>query len=148
LFPLAVFDAGQPFGCIVGEEDVRSIFKVLGGRFAHAGCICSRRLRRRRGHFLAPHRTNSGSCIVLELEKPRIDVNRKGLTLLTADLHAGEDYTIRISGDGYSRNMSFLEKNRPYTGGVGGGDSPHNHANIASLEVLSAPGRSGDRLSK
>lgn len=59
---------------------------------------------------------------------------------IPANLRAGEDYTIRISEDAYSRNMSFLEKNKPYTGGVGGGDSPHNYANIASLHVLPAPG--------
>lgn len=53
-----------------------------------------------------------------------------------ARLVAGQTYTIRISEDPYSRNMSYLERNDDYTASLGGGRAPYNFANIADVELL------------
>ncbi len=57
-------------------------------------------------------------------------------TPVWAELRAGRSYSIRIFEDEYSRNMSYLEHNRRYTAHTGGGDSPYNFVNIASLRLL------------
>ena len=56
-------------------------------------------------------------------------------SVVTADLKSGENYSLRIFEDGYSRNMSYLAQNRRYTAGDGGGDSAYNYVNIASLRL-------------
>ncbi|HUJ09092.1 MAG TPA: amylo-alpha-1,6-glucosidase [Verrucomicrobiae bacterium] len=53
-----------------------------------------------------------------------------------ADLKAGKSYSIRIFEDEYSRNMSYLAHNERYTAFVGGGNSPYNFVNIASIRLL------------
>jgi len=55
-----------------------------------------------------------------------------------ADLHPEEQYTIRISEDQYSRNMSYLRNNERYTGfgGAGGGAQASNYVNIAAVHLL------------
>lgn len=53
-----------------------------------------------------------------------------------ADLKAGKTYTMRISEDEYSRNMSYLAHNERYTSWAGGGDAAYNVVNIASIRLL------------
>jgi hypothetical protein len=54
-------------------------------------------------------------------------------SIVSADLQAGEVYSIRIFEDEYSRNMSYLAGNERYTAWPGGGDGAYNFANIASV---------------
>ena len=53
-----------------------------------------------------------------------------------ADLEAGVPYTVRLSEDEYSRNMSYLKNNERYTAGPGGGDQSYNYVNISSVNLL------------
>ena len=53
-----------------------------------------------------------------------------------ADFEAGARYTILISEDGYSRNMSYLKNNERYTAGPGGGARNSNFVNIAGVHLL------------
>ncbi len=53
---------------------------------------------------------------------------------VSADLQAGEDYSMRIFEDAFSRNMSYLAANRRYTAWPGGGDDDYNYVNIASIQ--------------
>jgi hypothetical protein len=55
---------------------------------------------------------------------------------VAAVLNPGEQYTIRLSEDSASRNMSYMKNNEQYTAGVGGGDKSSNYANISSIYVL------------
>ena len=55
---------------------------------------------------------------------------------VAAALNAGENYVIRISEDGASRNMSYLKNNERYTAWAGGGVSGFNFVNIASVQLV------------
>jgi hypothetical protein len=55
---------------------------------------------------------------------------------IDADLEASVPYTVRLSEDEYSRNMSYLKNNERYTAGPGGGDQSYNYVNIASVNLL------------
>ncbi len=55
---------------------------------------------------------------------------------IRALLKAGENYSIRISEDECSRNMSYLAQNRRYTALPGGGNTTYNFVNIAGLQLL------------
>lgn len=54
---------------------------------------------------------------------------------MPADLAAGTKYSLRFFEDECSRNMSYLAQNRRYTAGSGGGDTPCNLVNIASIRL-------------
>jgi hypothetical protein len=61
---------------------------------------------------------------------------------VVADLVAGEDYTLRITEDDVSRNMSYLKNNERYTAWAGGGEAGYNYVNIAALRLVNlAAGR-------
>ena len=62
----------------------------------------------------------------------RVDISAP----VPADLKAGEIYSIRISEDECSRNMSYLAQNQRYTALPGGGDATYNFVNIAGLQLL------------
>jgi len=51
-------------------------------------------------------------------------------------MEAGKSYSIRLSEDEYSRNMSYLKNNERYTAFQGGGPAPYNYVNIAGLHLL------------
>ncbi len=55
---------------------------------------------------------------------------------VSVNLKAGEEYTITISQDEYSRNMSYLKNNERYTSGAGGGERSYNYVNIAALHLF------------
>lgn len=55
---------------------------------------------------------------------------------IAAELDQGELYSIGISEDPYSRNMSYLQSNQRYTGWPGGGERPSNHVNFSAAHVL------------
>ncbi len=55
---------------------------------------------------------------------------------IMAGLAAGESYTIRISEDDISCNMSYLKNNERYTAWPGGGDSDCNFVNISGLHLI------------
>ncbi len=57
-------------------------------------------------------------------------------------LSAGEEYTICIREDEYSRNMSYLKNNERYTSGPGGGERSYNYVNIAALHLFQMQGGS------
>ena len=69
---------------------------------------------------------------------------------IAANLDANASYTIRLSEDEYSRNMSYLKNNARYTAGPGGGDDGSNYVNIANVHLLySGPsGREGDAATR
>lgn len=56
-------------------------------------------------------------------------------SVIRADLEPATPYSVRLSEDDYSRNMSYLERNARYTAGSGGGDRPYNFVNIATIRV-------------
>jgi hypothetical protein len=62
----------------------------------------------------------------------RIDLS----SVVRATLKAGETYAIRIFEDPYSRNMSYLQRNRDYTANPGGGQAAYNFVNIAAIKLL------------
>ncbi|MGH8045664.1 MAG: MGH1-like glycoside hydrolase domain-containing protein [Chthoniobacterales bacterium] len=67
------------------------------------------------------------------------DWNRRDLSsVVNADFKRGDHYTIRISEDEFSRNMSYLKNNERYTAGNGGGAASYNYVNIASVRLLYA----------
>jgi hypothetical protein len=49
---------------------------------------------------------------------------------------AGEEYSISLCEDEYSRNMSYLQNNERYTAWLGGGQESCNYVNIASLHLF------------
>jgi hypothetical protein len=53
-----------------------------------------------------------------------------------ASLAADESYTIRISENDISRNMSYLKNNERYTAWPGGGDLDYNYVNISGLHLI------------
>ncbi len=55
---------------------------------------------------------------------------------VSVSFKAGEEYSICISEDEYSRNMSYLKNNERYTSGPGGGEGSYNHVNIAALHLF------------
>jgi hypothetical protein len=55
---------------------------------------------------------------------------------VVADLTANESYTISISEDDVSRNMSYLKNNERYTAWSGGGESSYNFVNISALHLI------------
>ncbi|MEI8036760.1 MAG: hypothetical protein WCJ14_00070 [Verrucomicrobiota bacterium] len=55
---------------------------------------------------------------------------------IAADLVQGESYSIRLSEDDCSRNMSYLKSNERYTALPGGGDDSYNYVNISAAHVL------------
>ncbi len=61
-------------------------------------------------------------------------------SVVRATLKAGETYSVRIFEDPYSRNMSYLERNRDYTANPGGGEADYNFVNIAAIQLLRANG--------
>jgi len=60
-------------------------------------------------------------------------------SIVRADLKAGENYSLRIFEDEYSRNMSYLAANGRYTALPGGGDNDYNFVNIASVQFQRIP---------
>jgi len=56
--------------------------------------------------------------------------------VIPADLDMGEAYTLHLSEDAVSRNMSYLKSNERYTAANGGGESSYNFVNIAAAHVL------------
>jgi len=69
------------------------------------------------------------------------DWNRWDLSSsVNAMLDPADQYTIRISEDGYCRNMSYLENNARYTAGPGGGEQCSNYVNIAGVHLLYSNG--------
>lgn len=52
------------------------------------------------------------------------------------ELKANTPYTIRISEDAVTKNMSYFEKNRRYTARTGGGSDPFNKVNVASVRLF------------
>jgi hypothetical protein len=69
-------------------------------------------------------------------------------TPITANLDSGVEYSIRISEDEYSRNMSYLKNNERYTDYQGGGPADYNYVNIAALHLLRVQDGSVDSESK
>ena len=61
-------------------------------------------------------------------------------SVVRATLKAGETYAIRIFEDPYSRNMSYLQRNRDYTANPGGGEADYNFVNIAAIQLLRVNG--------
>lgn len=61
-------------------------------------------------------------------------------TGIKADLEAGKPYTVHISEDEYSRNMSHFAANERYTALPGGGTEPYNFVNIAAMHVTRIAG--------
>ena len=57
-------------------------------------------------------------------------------SVVRATLKAGETYAIRIFEDPYSRNMSYLQRNRDYTANPGGGEGGLQFVNIAAIQLL------------
>ena len=55
---------------------------------------------------------------------------------VSARLNGGEAYTLRISEDEVSRNMSYLENNTRYTAWPGGGPEAYNFVRIAAVHLL------------
>ena len=56
-------------------------------------------------------------------------------SIVRAKLKAGEQYSIRIFEDEYSRNMSYLAQNERYTSWPGGGKNAYNFVNIAAIRL-------------
>jgi len=61
-------------------------------------------------------------------------------SVVRATLKAGKTYAIRIFEDPYSRNMSYLQRNRDYTANPGGGEADYNFVNIAAIQLLRVKG--------
>jgi hypothetical protein len=59
-------------------------------------------------------------------------------SVVRAALKAGKTYSIRIFEDPYSRNMSYLQRNRDYTANPGGGEAAYNYVNIEAIQLLRA----------
>jgi hypothetical protein len=57
-------------------------------------------------------------------------------SVVRANLEAGKNYSLRVSEDEYSRNMSYLATNQLYTANNGGGEEPYNFVNIAGVHLL------------
>jgi len=55
---------------------------------------------------------------------------------IIADLIQNESYSIHLSEDACSRNMSYLKSNERYTGFPGGGDESYNYVNISAAHIL------------
>jgi hypothetical protein len=54
---------------------------------------------------------------------------------VSLNLKAGVEYSIRISEDEYSRNMSYLRNNERYTAWPGGGELDCNYVNVAAIHL-------------
>ena len=74
------------------------------------------------GHLVMPQ---SGNWERWDLSSP-----------VSATLSAGVAYTLRISEDDVSRNMSYLENNSRYTAWQGGGPESYNFVRIAAIHLL------------
>lgn len=55
---------------------------------------------------------------------------------IAVQLSAGVEYSICLSEDEYSRNMSYLKNNERYTAWPGGGATGNNYVNIAAFHLL------------
>ena len=60
------------------------------------------------------------------------------LLRLWPGVNAATRYSVRLSEDVYSRNMSYLKNNERYTIGTGGGEESSNFVNISGVCLLYA----------
>ncbi len=114
-----------------GRYDIRAEFSNGAGAL-NTGITCAvKKLELRKagsdkvvafGYLVMPQ---SGDWNRWELSSPVI-----------ADLAAGKTYTISISEDDASRNMSYLKNNERYTAWSGGGESSYNFVNISGLRLI------------
>ncbi|HSY20273.1 MAG TPA: hypothetical protein VK815_18150 [Candidatus Acidoferrales bacterium] len=129
----------KPFSVsLSGRYAIRAEFSNGAGP-VNTGITCAvKKLDLRKGGTDAP--TDSGYLVMPQSG----DWKRRDLSSpVVADLVAGEEYTLQISEDDATRNMSHLKNNERYTAWPGGGDAGYNFVNIFTLNLVNLAADAG-----